>query len=134
MSLKGLFHDTISALERSLNLRSRNHQLIASNVANLDTPNYKAFKMVMDEVTDTHCPSLSLEKTHSGHLVSRARGEDRYTVETVDEEPSLMRGDGNTVNLDREMSNLAENTLLFNAGIRMTSKQFKLITDAIKGN
>lgn len=134
MKLNGLFNDTFSALERCLNLRSRNHRLIASNIANLDTPDYKAFKMAITEAVDARRGhSLQADRTHSDHLAANRIPNDRIRLETVDEDPSLMRGDGNTVNLDREMSNLAENTLMFNAGVRMTSKQFQLLLSAIKG-
>lgn len=134
MKLNGLFNDTFSALERCLNLRSRNHRLIASNIANLDTPNYKAFKMAVAEAMDPRKGhSLQANRTHSDHMTANRTADDRIRLETVDEDPSLMRGDGNTVNLGREMSNLAENTLMFNAGVRMTSKQFQLLMSAIKG-
>lgn len=134
MKFTGLFNDTFSALERCLNLRSRNHRLIASNIANLDTPNYKAFKMAVAEAVDVRKGhSLQANRTHADHLTANRTANDRIRLETVEEAPSLMRGDGNTVNLDREMSNLAENTLMFSAGVRMTSKQFQLLMSAIKG-
>lgn len=135
MILKGLFSDTISALERSLDNRSRNHQLISSNIANLDTPNYKAFKMVADEAMDGASKrNLPMAQTHASHLSAHVEGTRNMRAERVESNPDLMRGDGNTVSVDREMSNLAENTLLFNAGIRMTSKQFQLLMDAIRGS
>jgi len=45
----GIFHDTISLLERSLNLRSLQHRVLASNIANMDTPNYKAVELAVTE-------------------------------------------------------------------------------------
>ena len=44
-----------------------------------------------------------------------------------------MRGDGNTVELDTEMANLAENTLKYNTTTRIISNKFKLLKDVIKG-
>ncbi|MFZ7125672.1 MAG: flagellar basal body rod protein FlgB [Desulfobacterales bacterium] len=136
MILKGFFDETLSRLERSLDRRSRNHQLISSNIANLDTPGYKAFKMVMSDASagESRRP-LGVERTDESHLASRTEaGGAGYRIETSWEDPTLMRGDGNTVDLDREMTDLAENTLMYHAGIRMTSKQFQLIMTAINGS
>lgn len=75
MILNGLYNGTFSVLERSLNLRSKNHQLIASNIANLDTPEYKAFKMdVSDALKPKHSNVLSVDTTHSNHLSPSPEG------------------------------------------------------------
>ena len=49
MPTNGLFRDTIALLERSLNLRSLQHRVLASNIANMDTPNYKAVELAVAE-------------------------------------------------------------------------------------
>ena len=49
MGINGIFNQTVSLLERSLDLRSMKHKSIVSNVANIDTPNYKAFDVMVED-------------------------------------------------------------------------------------
>ena len=46
MPTNGLFRETISRLERSLNIRSLQHRVLSSNIANMDTPNYKPWNLL----------------------------------------------------------------------------------------
>jgi flagellar basal-body rod protein FlgB len=137
MKANMLFDKTMGALERSLNLRSQNQKLIVSNIANLDTPNFKAFKMMVDDAMQDDAeqgPRLRMTRTQVGHLATTPPGAtDLGRIERVEENPLGLRGDGNTVELDREMANLAENTLLYNAATRIISNKFKTLKDVIKG-
>ena len=132
-----LFDKTMTTLERSLDLRAQNQKLITSNIANMDTPNFKAFKMMVGEEmqnADGNQSPLSMTRTQVGHLTSASNGSmGPGRIERVEEDPLSMRGDGNTVELDREMANLAENTLLYNTATRIISSKFKILKDAIKG-
>ena len=137
MKANMLFDNTMSTLERSLNLRAQNQKLITSNIANMDTPNFKAFKMMVgEEMQDAagNQPQLSMTRTQVGHLATASSGSsDLGRIERVEEDPLALRGDGNTVELDREMANLAENTLLYNTATRIISSKFKMLKDVIKG-
>ena len=113
-----IFGNTLGLLERSLNLRADNQKLIVSNLANLDTPNYKAFKMA---------------RTHSSHMAPHTGQMANAVVERVESNPRSIRGDGNTVELETEMSNLAENTLLYNTATRIVANKFNLLKSVIKG-
>lgn len=132
-----LFDKTMGALERSLNVRSQNQKLIVSNIANLDTPNFKAFKMMVGEAmqgASEQAPRMRMTRTQVGHLATAPPGAaDLERIERVEENSLGLRGDGNTVELDREMANLAENTLLYNAATRIISNKFKTLKDVIKG-
>ncbi len=136
MKMNALFDRTMASLERSLDVRAMNQKLIVSNVANLDTPNFKAFKMVVDEAlqdAQDSTPSLRMTRTQPGHLgLSAVQGE-AARVERVAENPLSLRGDGNTVELDTEMANLAENTLLYNTATRIIANKFATLKDVIKG-
>lgn len=136
MKVNALFDRTLTSLERSLNLRALNQKLIVSNVANLDTPNFKAFKMVVDEALqdrDGQHLALSMTRTQTAHLAPSSRTMDAVPLERVDENPLSLRGDGNTVELDSEMANLAENTLMYNTATRIIANKFSLLKDVIKG-
>lgn len=136
MKMNALFDRTMASLERSLNLRAANQKLIVSNIANLDTPNFKAFKMVVDEAlqdSQARQPQLTMTRTQAGHLSMSPRSGDSVRIDRVEESPLSLRGDGNTVALDTEMANLAENTLLYNTATRIIANKFTTLKDVIKG-
>lgn len=136
MKANMIFDKTMTSLERSLNLRAANQKLIVSNIANLDTPNFKAFKMMMAETMQSEpgqASPLRMTRTQEGHVASTVSSSEMGRVERVEKDPLGLRGDGNTVELDREMANLAENTLMYNTATRIISNKFKLLKDVIKG-
>jgi flagellar basal-body rod protein FlgB len=136
MKTNFLFDKTMTSLERSLNLRSMNQKLIVSNIANMDTPRYKAFKMMVDENLQDAAqggPQLTMTRTQVGHLNTTGNSLESGRVARVESNDLSLRGDGNTVELDTEMANLAENTLKYNTTTRIISNKFKLLKDMIKG-
>ena len=136
MKTNFIFDKNMTALERSLNYRAMNQKLIVSNIANMDTPNYKAFKMMVDEKMQSASKDnsqLSMTRTQISHMDITGNATDLGNVERVESNPLSLRGDGNTVELDTEMANLAENTLMYNTATRIISNKFKLLRDVIKG-
>lgn len=136
MKTNMLFGKTMAALERSLNLRSVNQKLIVSNIANMDTPNFKAFKMMVNEEmqgASGEAPRLNMTRTQVGHLTMTPESGEMGRIERVENDPLALRGDGNTVELDTEMSNLAENTLMYNTASQIIANKFKGLKDVIKG-
>jgi len=137
MELQGIFSETFSVLERALDLRSLKHNLIVSNIANLDTPNYKAFDLVIEEEFDKVMGSekhIGLKKTHPRHIAAVRE----LPLHTVEPEASAIsrfcsRGDGNSVDIDRAMADLTENSLMYNALAQILSKKFQGLKDAIQG-
>jgi flagellar basal-body rod protein FlgB len=131
-----IFGNTLAMLERSLDLRSRNQKLIVSNLANLDTPNYKAFKMMVADrmaADNGGQTPITMTRTCSGHIAPRHTEAGTTPAERVEDNPLSMRGDGNTVELEQEMSNLAENTLMYNTATRLVANKFKLLKSVITG-
>ena len=136
MPTNGLFHDTIALLERSLNLRSLQHRVLASNIANMDTPNYKAVELAVAEEMSKKQGSASgiqLVQTQHGHLPLKHNPSDRIKLKTARPPEFSLRGDGNTVDLDRTMGRLAENTLLYKTAAQIISQKFSGLKNAIKG-
>ena len=136
MSSSHLFSETISFLERSLNLRSKRHRVLSSNIANIDTPNYKAFDLVLEDEFKRppgSAGNIQLKRTHNSHLPVGNKHLDRVTL-TQSEGPEFsLRGDGNTVDLDKTMGDMAENTLLFKTAAQIISKKFMGLKEVIKG-
>ena len=133
-----LFGPTIDLASRALDLRARRHEMIISNIANADTPGYKAFDLLVDEALNrTSAPNsetVNVLRTQPGHLAAKAPPRDdpdiRINQPTT---PASLRGDGNTVDMEREMSNLAENQILYKATTRVVSEKFDELMQAIQG-
>lgn len=136
MSSNHLFSETISYLERSLNLRSKRHRVLSANIANIDTPNYKAFDLVLADEFERPRGSvgnIQLKRTHSSHLPVESKPLDRVTLKRSKGPEFSLRADGNTVDLDKTMGDLAENTLLFKTAAQIISKKFQGLKEAIMG-
>ena len=136
MPTPSLFEGTISNLHKSLNRGSLRHRVLTSNIANIDTPNYKAFEVVMEDVRQekSHpAGHLELVRTGSRHLNGQRHGTDEVKIRASDPPPFNLRADGNTVNLDRTMGKLAENTILYRAAAQLIRKKFQGLRNAIQG-
>ena len=135
MGSQEMFNGTISILEKSLDMRSMKHNLLVSNIANKDTPNYKAFDLAVEEemqkLTGTS-KTVSLWKTQAGHL--GANGETYSEVSITKSSKGFEQNiDGNTVDIEKEMTNLAENNLLYDAMAQIMRKKLQGLKVAIQG-
>ena len=136
MSSSHLFTETISLLQRSLNLRSQRHKVLSANIANIDTPNYKAFDVVLEDAFSQSRPgagNVQLKRTHGSHLPVQNKSLDRVTLKQTKEPAFSLRADGNTVDLDKTMGDMAENTQLFKTAAQIISKKFQGLREVIKG-
>lgn len=136
MPTDGLFRNTITLLERSLNLRSLQHRVLASNIANIDTPNYKAVELDVAEEMNAKqglASSIQLVQTQPGHLPLKYSSVDHAKLKVAKPPEFSLRGDGNTVDLDRTMGKLAANTLLYRTAAQIISQKFSGLKNAIRG-
>ena len=136
MPINGIFRDTISLLERSLNLRSLQHRVLASNIANMDTPNYKAVELAVAEEMNADQDSASgiqLVQTQPGHFPLKHNPAEQVKLKVAKSPEFSLRGDGNTVDLDRTMGRMAENTLLYKTAAQIISQKFNGLRRAIRG-
>ena len=135
MDSQGIFSNTISTLEKVLDARSLKHNLIVSNIANVDTPNYKAFDLIIDEEmgkTRGINNATSLKTTHSGHLHGTRSNNATLKSRITATPPLSIRGDGNSVDMDKAMADMAENNLMYNALAQILSKKFTGLKNAIQ--
>ena len=135
MDSQGMFGGPFFTIEKVLGLRSFKHNLIVSNIANADTPNYKAFDLLleqeMERVLQTNRNS-DLMRTQPGHLPVR-EGNLEGLKPKIFAVPQLSpRVDGNTVDIDKMMAKLAENSLMYNALAQILSKKFAGLKYAIQ--
>jgi flagellar basal-body rod protein FlgB len=140
MGINGLFNQTVSLLERSLDLRAMKHKTIASNVANIDTPNYKAFDVMVEEALQRQNRisqaggATRLMTTQAKHLEPHSPADGRASRRhRIGDTNQMMRRDGNTVDLDREMATMAENSLMYSLSAQMVAKKFQSLRNVIQG-
>jgi len=132
-----LFGKTMHKLEKALDIRSARHTVITTNIANQDTPAYKAkaldFKAALKEVTQESTPPvIRLKKTDASHLSSPIQDASpiasKITLSTATKSKRL---DGNTVNGEKEMTRLAENTFMYRATAQLIASKFRGIKRVI---
>lgn len=126
-------------LFKQLNYRAENQKVIATNIANLDTPGFKTkslqFKNELEKSQEKQ--SISLNTTHSNHIqMAQLQGSGRnYRLEEVKDLPE--QNDGNNVNLDTQMSQMSQNNVMFSAlqnSIKKDSMWFKTVIDSSSKN
>jgi len=136
MNSHGIFGRAFSTVEKVLDLRSVKHNLIASNIANVDTPNYKAFDLIIQEQLGKSLQGdniTELKRTQPAHLPATKVTLDNTRPKIVAMSQLSPRGDGNTVDIDEMMARLSENTLHYTALAQILSKKFTALKYAIEG-
>lgn len=131
------FKNALEDLPLGLKLLEKRSELLASNLANADTPDYKArdldFKAIMEKaISKTQTPesSSSLKQTDSKHLAGFNSFLEGPLMYRVPFQPSL---DGNTVETHIEQAKFAENAVQYQFFLGETSGTFKNLLLAIKG-
>jgi len=125
--------------EAALSLREKRQAVLASNIANADTPNYKArdidFAANLQAALQRASAPQPLNTTAAKHFPSGPQ--DGNTL--PDGTPLLFRHpaqgavDGNTVDMDVERNNFADNALRYEAGVTFINGQIKGLLAAIQG-
>jgi flagellar basal-body rod protein FlgB len=116
----------IDLLENSLTWQSRRHEIVAGNVANLDTPNYTRkeldFKALLASYNNS-APQVHLASTHPGHIQEERRPPAGFVQDT-----------GKAVDIDQEMVTMAENQLSFQASVQMLGNKLEALRTVIEGD
>ncbi|ATJ84688.1 flagellar basal body rod protein FlgB [Halomonas beimenensis] len=123
--------------QQALGLRQERQKVLASNIANADTPGYKArdmdFASELDKAVRHGRASgggLSLSRTDAGHLPGQAlMAPNRELLYRVPDQPSL---DGNTVDMDRERTAFADNSVRYQAGLTILNSRIQGLKKAMQ--
>jgi len=122
--------------QAALNLRAARQELLASNVANADTPNYKArdidFASALRNAMAGTAEELPVVQTAPAHLAGSA-GESIMGSPVMYRKPLQPSADGNTVDMDVERTQFADNALRYEANVMFVSAKLKGILSAIQG-
>jgi len=106
---------SLKILEKIMDICSYRQKILASNIANADTPNYKAKDIDFQSEL-----KKAIEKDNNSY--------------TIIESPTTMPNrDGNTVNVEVEMTKLTETLLLYSASTQLMSTRIRMLKNAVKG-
>jgi flagellar basal-body rod protein FlgB len=131
---------TMKMLERSLDLIAQRHQVLLANVANEETPRFKAKDLVFQSVLDSMArPGLkgvpmatSDAAPHSRHFPLPG-GPDGINPPEIKDSPTKSPGlDGNTVSMEKTMAALHENSTLYSAASQIITKKYQSLLGAIR--
>ncbi|MEE8483953.1 MAG: flagellar basal body rod protein FlgB [Nitrospinota bacterium] len=132
MNLFGLTTRRLDIAQKSLDLASREALLRAGNIANADTPGYRAkglsFEKAMHDALRLAADAGSLVKTNPKHLPETEVGKVNGTVTTPE---GSERIDGNTVNMDKEMTALADVDVRYGLFATIANNEIELMKNAI---
>jgi flagellar basal-body rod protein FlgB len=125
-TMADLFDKTTRALGATLNLRQTRNNVISANIANAETPNYQAKKM---DFEDSLARALDIEDlgapegTQPEHFSTGPGAISRLKADIYENPDVSVNNDGNTVDVEREMTNLAENSIMYKAAIQLINKK-----------
>jgi flagellar basal-body rod protein FlgB len=143
----GKLDDYLRVNEMAINLRERRAQVLASNIANADTPNYKArdvdFSSALQSALarkDTsatasaaaNTSAATLSKTDPAHLDGNAGNATSDGTPLLYRVPTQPSADGNTVDMDVERNQFADNAVHYEAGLTFVTAQIKDMLSVIQ--
>lgn len=136
----GKLDDAMSFQSTALKLRSERQQILSANIANADTPNYKAVDFNFSDALAAATGSatggarpVQLAATSSGHAAGAAGGgATSLPVRIQYRSASQGSVDGNTVEMDAERAQFAENAVRYEAALKFLNGQIKTMLSAVQ--
>jgi flagellar basal-body rod protein FlgB len=132
-----MFSQSDSVLEESLSHRLAKQNVISSNITNAATPGYRALgydfeKQLQERLGGSN--SLALQVSTGKHLTNSGQPAGEATKADLHVKPTESIGnDGNSVDVDQEMAELAETQILYRATVEALNRKFALMRYGING-
>lgn len=114
-----IFGKTLTRIKDLMDYRMERQAVITSNVANLDTPGYQSKDVAFEKELQSH---LTLKRTNPAHRQTR---DAQMQYHTYTDPHERIGNDGNTVDLDREMMKIAQNSILYNASVQTVQQKLE---------
>ncbi len=129
-----LFDKTTSALGAAINYRQLRQSLVSSNIANAETPGYKAkrlqFEDALTRAVDLHGKTAML--VSDPEHFANGPGKISNIRADIFEDPDInLTNDGNTVDMEKEMAILKENSLIYKAAVQLINKKLGALKYAV---
>lgn len=127
-----LFNTTIDIIEKSLNYSTAKNRTISHNIANNDTPNYKAKDVVFKRVLEEKLMGpFQAKRTHPKHLSFTSNN--RLDYQIITKNNTMYNHNRNNVDIDKEMAKLAKNQIYYQAMVDRLNGEFHNIQTVIRG-
>lgn len=127
-----IFGPAFDNLENALDIYKAKHSVIAGNIANVDTPGYKAKEIDFKDAFSgaLQRSGIAMRNTNERHFrpASITSSASSYMREQVN---NSLRNDGNNVNVDKEMMALSENSIMYDIATQAVSRNFESLKFAI---
>lgn len=120
---------TYNILKKGLDASSERSTVIADNIANINTKGYKRKYVTFEESLQNSVNNLEMKTTDERHIKINGNAGDIQ----VKEDDSNLKQDGNNVDIDNEMVNLAANNLMYNAMISQINSRISMTKEVING-
>jgi flagellar basal-body rod protein FlgB len=130
------FDKALGIHEQALQLRQKRNEVLAANIANADTPGYKAqdldFRALLSQsVGNGDQPQLALKVTNAGH--QRIGGADALSASLKYRMPYQPSSDGNTVETHVEQAEFADNAMRYQATLQFLGSRLSGMKSIIQG-
>ncbi|GGM21344.1 flagellar basal body rod protein FlgB [Paraliobacillus quinghaiensis] len=126
-----LFGGSITSLQNGLKYSTLKNQTIANNIANVDTANYKAKDVVFKDVLNNKMQNdFQAKITHKDHLNFSGNNS---SFKIVSNNSTQYNHNGNNVDIDKEMTELANNQIYYQALVDRISGKFNSLQSVIRG-
>ncbi len=124
---------TMAVLQKSLDLRAQKQQVVAANIANAETPGYAARKFTFEADLRNALagPETPLRISNAKHFPLGSSGINGVQGQIIKQRDNSSLGDGNSVSIDDEMFDLAENQILYEAGSQILKKKLSMLKYAV---
>lgn len=125
------YNKIVDKLGAEMDTKVLQSKLIASNIANVDTPGYVSKDLKFDHVLKQNADELNIamKVTNPKHMTDGVSG---ILNNEIVENPNPGRPDGNNVNIDEEMLKLSENNIQYNVAVQLLAKHMAHIKDSIQ--
>ena len=126
-----------NTLYEQLNFRGEKQKVISSNIANINTPNYKTKDLIFEDELTAVNSTLQMKQTNSMHLSSINNSSAIGNQRLIEVKGLQEQNDGNNVNLDTQMGEMSKNKVLFDAiqsSIKRDSRLFKSVIESSAKN
>jgi flagellar basal-body rod protein FlgB len=128
-------------LGKAMDYRAIRQDMIASNIANVDTPNYKprdirfeeALANEKDKILNSSKPQLEMAQTDGAHFALKNEAISSKPM-TYFRDGHMARNDGNSVDLDVETTEMGKNSVMFNALVQANKKNKMIFRSVIEAS
>jgi len=130
--IEDMFNNTY-VLQKALDASWTKNKVISNNIANVDTPGYKRQKVEFESYLAQAVDNKALKgtTTNEKHIPVGVGSINRIKIDVKEDNSTTMRLDGNNIDIDSEMSDLAKNNIMYNVLTEKISGAFRNLRTAI---